>query len=142
VAADTGSVNSLPEVLSPDLLARRAARRQVLVVYDSSWAFIFDDDGEVGLSAYRRSGDNYELMFDQMDSGLPNDRPPFHGGWVLVPVLARGFAWRLGHTQQRDVTIRYLGGTYCVLADANGNWVFIRETAHDGPYDTPEVVTH
>jgi hypothetical protein len=135
-------VNPLADVLSADLLARRAARGEVLVVYDSSWAFVFEDDGEVCLSAYRRSGDDYELMFDQVDSGFPNDRPPFHGGWVLVPVRAEGFAWRLGRTEQRGVTIKYLGGTYGVPADANGNWVYIRETAHDGPYDTPEVVAH
>ena len=118
------------------------ARGKVLVIYHGSWAFVFDDDGEVWLNAYRRSGEDYELMFDQMDSGLSNDQPPYHGGWVLAPALAHGFAWRLGHTRQRDVTIEYLGDTYNVPADANGNWAFIRDTADDGPYDTPEVVVH
>jgi hypothetical protein len=35
-----------------------------------------------------------------------------------------------------------LGATYRVPVDANGNWAFIRETAHDGPYDTPIAVAH
>lgn len=81
---------------APTFFARRAAQGEVLVVYDNPWAFVFGDDGEVCLSAYRRSGDDYELMFDQVDSGFPNDRPPFHGGWFLVPALAQGFACGLG----------------------------------------------
>jgi hypothetical protein len=133
-------VNPLPEIISADLLARLAARGKVLVISHGPWAFVFEDDGEVCLSAYRRSGEDFELMFDQVDSGFPNDRPPYHGGWVLAPALATGFAWRLGHTRQSDVTIEYLGETYNVRADANGNWAFIRDTADDGPYDTPEVV--
>jgi hypothetical protein len=113
-----------------------------MVIHDGSWAFVFDDDGEVCLSAYRRSDNDYELMFDQVDSGFPNDRPPYHGGWVFVPALDKGFAWRLGHSRQREVMIEYLGETYNVPVDADGNWAFIRETAGDGPYDTPEIVAH
>jgi hypothetical protein len=133
-------VNTRPDVISADLLARLAARQKVLVIHHGSWAFVFEDDCEVYLGAYRRSGEEYELMFDQVDSGLPNDRPPYHGGWVLVPSTGMGFAWSLGHTQQPAVTIEYLGETYDVHADASGYWAFIRGTADDGPYETPEVV--
>ncbi|HKC29970.1 MAG TPA: hypothetical protein VKB75_18290 [Jatrophihabitans sp.] len=129
-----------PQVISADLLARLATRQEVVVVCDGSWAFVFQDDGEVCLSAYRRGGDDYELMFDQVDCGLPTECPPYHGGWVLVPSTGMGFAWRLGHTQRQGVTINYLGQTYDLRADANGNWAFIRGTADDGPYDAPEVV--
>lgn len=54
--------------------------------------------------------------------------------------LAKGFAWRLGHTRQRDVTIEYPGDIQNVPADANGNSAFISDTQQDGPYDMPEVV--
>jgi hypothetical protein len=135
-------MNPLPQIISADLLARLAALGKVLVIYHGSWAFVFDDDGEVCLSLYCRSGEDYVLMYDQVDSGYPNDRPPYHGGWFLAPTLAKGFAWRLGQTRQSGVTIDYLGETYNVPADANGNWAFIQETADDGPYNTPEVVAH
>lgn len=135
-------MDPLPKVITADLLARLAARGKVLVIYHGSWAFVFDSEGEVSLRAYRRSGDDYELMFDQVDSGFPNDRPPYQAGWVLVPALAQGFAWTLGHTEQSEVTIEYLGDTYSVPADANGNWAFIRDTALHGPYDTPKLVAH